>query len=497
MQSAAAVPTAVPAPTKQPPAHHGEAMPAPLDEKKESPSADGYNPHEAMMHPQAMMNVIPPQQVYVNTAMLHHQMMGLETQFQAMGMNETPEHSNGGDDSEYLDNNGDGSNEEDPVKLFIGQVPKTMSEEDIFPTFDGFGPLKDVAIIRDKNTGLHRGCAFVTYWSSSDAERAQEALHDKFTFPGARRPAQVKPAEPSVPENKLFIGMLSRKAGEDEIRELFAPFGEIREIYMIRGADGASKCAAFLRYVTREAALNAIENLHNNIVMDGSARPLIVKFADNKAQRQQRQMRNVRRQEMLSAMGVAPGFPGYGPPPMAMHNGAPQYPIPPQYGPFGAGNPPPPHAHHPHAPPPFMYAPQFGPSPGFPFQPRPDTRPANPRPREGPAGANLFVYHLPHDLTDADLATAFNPFGNVVSAKVYVDKFTGESKGFGFVSYDSVIAAEAAIEQMNGFQIGNKRLKVQHKRVHNSNGMYHEPQMPMVPPEMPHEGGALAPVSNS
>jgi len=72
-----------------------------------------------------------------------------------------------------------------------------MSEEDIFPTFNPFGPLKDVAIIRDKHTGLHRGCAFVTYWSGSDAERAQEALHDNFTFPGARRPAQVKPAEPS------------------------------------------------------------------------------------------------------------------------------------------------------------------------------------------------------------------------------------------------------------------------------------------------------------
>jgi CUG-BP- and ETR3-like factor len=77
---------------------------------------------------------------------------------------------------------------------------------------------------------------------------------------------------------------------------------------------------------------------------------------------------------------------------------------------------------------------------------------------------------LPHDLTDADLATAFNPFGNVISAKVYVDRYTGESKGFGFVSYDSVISAESAIEQMNGFQIGNKRLKVQHKRVHGSMG---------------------------
>jgi hypothetical protein len=81
--------------------------------------------------------------------------------------------------------------------LVSPQIPKSLSEEDIFPTFSPFGPLKDVAIIRDKHSGLHRGCAFVTYWSSADAEQAVEALHDKFTFEGGRRPAQVKPAEPS------------------------------------------------------------------------------------------------------------------------------------------------------------------------------------------------------------------------------------------------------------------------------------------------------------
>lgn len=86
------------------------------------------------------------------------------------------------------------------------------------------------------------------------------------------------------------------------------------------------------------------------------------------------------------------------------------------------------------------------------------------KPAEGPSGANLFIYHLPRDLTDADLATLFAEFGNVVSAKVYVDKKTAESKGFGFVSYDATHSAEVAIAEMNGFQIGSKRLKVQHKR---------------------------------
>jgi RNA recognition motif-containing protein len=82
--------------------------------------------------------------------------------------------------------------------LFVtSQIPKNLNEEDIFPTFDAFGPLKDVAVIRDKHTGLHRGCAFVTYWNTADAHTAQQALHDNFTFPGARRPAQVKAAEPS------------------------------------------------------------------------------------------------------------------------------------------------------------------------------------------------------------------------------------------------------------------------------------------------------------
>jgi RNA recognition motif-containing protein len=50
---------------------------------------------------------------------------------------------------------------------------------------------------------------------------------------------------------------------------------------------------------------------------------------------------------------------------------------------------------------------------------------------EGPIGANLFIYHLPRDITDADLATLFAVFGNVISSKVFCDKQTLESKGFG------------------------------------------------------------------
>lgn len=66
---------------------------------------------------------------------------------------------------------------------------------------------------------------------------------------------------------------------------------------------------------------------------------------------------------------------------------------------------------------------------------------------------------------DADLIGLFAPFGQILSAKVFIDKTSNLSKCFGFVSFDNVDSAQAAIRTMNGFQVLNKRLKVQPKKV--------------------------------
>jgi RNA recognition motif-containing protein len=72
----------------------------------------------------------------------------------------------------------------------------------------------------------------------------------------------------------------------------------------------------------------------------------------------------------------------------------------------------------------------------------------------------LYVGGLPYSVTDGQLQDIFGAHGTVESARVISDKFTGQSRGFGFVEMSSGSEAQQAINNLNGTQLGGRSLVV-------------------------------------
>ncbi|OVA04383.1 RNA recognition motif domain [Macleaya cordata] len=414
------------------------------------------------------------------------------------------------------------------VKLFVGQVPKNMTEAELLSMFKEFALVDEVNIIKDKTTRTSRGCCFLICPSRQEADKAVNACHNKRTLPGASSPLQVKYADGELErlEHKLFVGMLPKNVSDTEVSTLFSNYGNIKDLQILRGSQQTSKAGcAFLKYETKEQALAALEAINGKYKMEGSSVPLVVKWADTEKERQARRAQKAQSQatgvpntdptqqpSLFGAlpMGHIPLYNGYGYQAPGTY-GLMQYPLPPMQNQPGFHNMVPPvnraNALRGLAPDlaPGIAPRNFSPVPsasyirsGYPAIPglqypmsypggminqgpmnssHGTAPPANNNLSassnistssgvqvEGPPGANLFIYHIPQEFGDQELANAFQAFGRVLSAKVFVDKATGVSKCFGFVSYDSPAAAQSAINMMNGCQLGGKKLKVQLKR---------------------------------
>ncbi|XP_054586101.1 CUGBP Elav-like family member 5a isoform X10 [Nothobranchius furzeri] len=450
--------------------------------------------------------------------------------------------------------------DQDAIKLFIGQIPRNLEEKDLKPLFEQFGKIHELTVLKDRYTGMHKGCAFLTYCARESAIKAQNALHEQKTLPGMTRPIQVKPADSESrggKDRKLFVGMLNKQQTEEDVYRLFEPYGVIEECTVLRGPDGNSKGCAFVKFSTHTEAQSAIGALHGSQTMPGASSSLVVKFADTDKERTIRRM-----QQMVGQFGIfnpaialpfstyssyahalmqqqaaimAATHGGYLTPSVAfpatqIHqmgalniNSLPPTPMTPM---SGLSSPP---ANITTSAVPSIVTPIVNGFTGIPHQPNGhpavetvytnglppystqsptaadtlqqaftgvqqytaiypattltpigQTLPQPPqviqqqqqREGEGPEGCNLFIYHLPQEFGDNELMQMFLPFGTVISSKVFMDRATNQSKCFGFVSFDNPASAQAAIQAMNGFQIGMKRLKVQLKRPKDASRPY-------------------------
>jgi len=346
------------------------------------------------------------------------------------------------------------------AKLFVGQVPPPTSEQQLRELFERYGKVLEIVILKDPRTGVHKGCAFVTYESRLSADKAIAALNEQVQLPQAKNKLAVRYAgvkqkqEEKQSEFKLYVGMLAHSSTEEDVRKLFEPYGVIKEIHLMRQKDDQkSKGAAFVKYSHRDEAVRAINALHQRHRDNGAPGLLQVRFAHTKAEK-------AMLQTQVGTLPIVSPLPllNYGYYFDQQGNPYPQFPRP-----VSAATP--------------------ATTPGqwdwtHLSQPLPTATPIAPlvtgtmpnKEARGPAGANLFIYNIPETYTDMDLASLFSNFGTVLSSHVQRDKATGTSKGFGFVSFDNVRSAQTAIAAMDGFVIGNKKLNVRIKKDSASGG---------------------------
>ncbi|XP_054480810.1 CUGBP Elav-like family member 2 isoform X3 [Anoplopoma fimbria] len=462
----------------------------------------------------------------------------------------------------------------DAIKMFVGQIPRSWSEKELKELFEPYGAVYQINILRDRsqNPPQSKGCCFVTFYTRKAALEAQNALHNIKTLTGMHHPIQMKPADSeksnAVEDRKLFIGMVSKKCNENDIRVMFSAFGQIEECRILRGPDGLSRGCAFVTFSTRAMAQNAIKAMHQSQTMEGCSSPIVVKFADTQKDKEQRRLQQQLAQQMqqlnsATTWGSLTGLGGLTPQYLAVRRAAASPTITssvtPYYSPManaaallqqatsssnlgafsgiqqmagetlqmnrvllassnagamnsltslgtlqglagatvglnninalagsvnsmaalngglgGAGLTNGTAGTMDALTQAYSGIQQYAAAalPTLYSQSLLQQQGAAGSQKEGPEGANLFIYHLPQEFGDQDILQMFMPFGNVVSAKVFIDKQTNLSKCFGFVSYDNPVSAQAAIQAMNGFQIGMKRLKVQLKRSKNDSKPY-------------------------
>ena len=77
---------------------------------------------------------------------------------------------------------------------------------------------------------------------------------------------------------------------------------------------------------------------------------------------------------------------------------------------------------------------------------------------------NLYVGNLSYDMSEENLRSEFAEYGEVQSAKIITDKFTGRSRGFGFVEMNSDDEGKKAMEALNGKDVDGRQLVVNEAR---------------------------------
>lgn len=167
-------------------------------------------------------------------------------------------------------------------KLFVGQLPSHVSEQQLRLVFNKFGRIVQLKVKRDPATGNSYG--LVTYVTNVSALEARKTLHNRLQLPGTRRPLQVKFVDhlANYRQRKVFVGRIARHLTEADLISLFASFGDVEDCAIVRRpSSGLSAGCAFVTFADRTSAAAAICCLRRSQVMTGGMSSMVVKLADS------------------------------------------------------------------------------------------------------------------------------------------------------------------------------------------------------------------------
>jgi RNA recognition motif-containing protein len=225
------------------------------------------------------------------------------------------------------------AHEQPGTKLFVGQLPFSKTESDLWQLFGSIGPLAEVVLMVDSKTNKKKGAAFVRYHNVHSANAAVAAL-DGFLFSGSPRPISVSISasgggqkrgppsaaaafatiqsmgtqaagalnvtggmqapgqghagmagqDPGGPAAKLFVGQLPFSRSEMDIKAAFSKYGPVAEVFIHKDAQGQKKGGAFVKFFNEDHAAQALEM--DGFVFDGATRAISVAVAGESAKRQ-------------------------------------------------------------------------------------------------------------------------------------------------------------------------------------------------------------------
>lgn len=362
--------------------------------------------------------------------------------------------------------------------LYVKGLPSSIDEEALVDIFSRFGDIRSCHILPSTRPGATN----IGYVHLSSPEQARDAITALNGASTERGVLEVRPSPPAAgrqqtPCDNLYVRNLPTTWTEQDLRELFSPYGNIQECRILHRGDDLRGAGALVRMSTIDQAANAIAAL-NGLTPRGAvgealtSQPLLVRYADSPEEKARKQARKeqLAQQRLHRSLDL---------PPLTRESSDTRHSSLPNgflYSRAGAldaslfssdslqadtsaienllsslGPPAATHTLDPLATSAAITLNCLSPSKGL-------LQPPTPPP---PAGcASLYVKNLPPETDKLWLYERFAPHGAILSVKVLLEENSHRCRGVGFVNYADSQGALNAIQNVHGVKVADKVLHV-------------------------------------